>query len=143
MEIKRELNVNRHELYELIINSALEDIRKYKPNTTAKDLHSGFYYEKNLNGNVKKKANTVVTVKCVKKDEKYSVAFETLTGITTTSYELSDSSGKTLVTYKEEYKAKNGKSSLGIFGGLMESRGKKKLNKMFDQMERYLNKEKK
>ena len=143
MEIKRELNVNRHELYELIINSALEDIRKYKPNTTAKDLHSGFYYEKNLNGNEKKKANTVVTVKCVKKDEKYSVAFETLAGITTTSYELSDSGGKTLVTYKEEYKAKNGKSPLGIFGGLMESRGKKKLNKMFDQMERYLNEEKK
>ena len=51
MEIKRELNVNRHEFYELIINSALEDIRKYKPNTTAKDLHSGFCYEKNLNPN--------------------------------------------------------------------------------------------
>ena len=85
----------------------------------------------------------MVTVKCVKKDEKYSVAFETLAGITTTSYELRDSGGKTLVTYKEEYKAKNGKSALGIFGGLMESRGKKKLNKMFEQMERYLNEEKK
>lgn len=143
MEIKKELNVKRHDLYELIINSALEDIKKYKPDTTARDLHSGFSYEKNLKGNEKKKANTVVTVKSIKKDEKYSVAFETLAGITTTSYELSDCNGKTLVTYKEEYKAKNGKSSLGIFGGLMESRGKKKLNKMFEQMEAYLNREEK
>ena len=63
MEIKRELNVNRHELYELIINSALEDIRKYKPNTTAKDLHSGFYYEKNLNGNEKKKSIRLKTAR--------------------------------------------------------------------------------
>ena len=87
MEYQQLLNVKRSDLYQFLLQSALEDIVKYKPDTTIIDLHSGFYYEKDLSGK-NKKANSVVTIKSMKKDEKYVVTFETLSGITTTSYLL-------------------------------------------------------
>lgn len=137
MEYQQLLNVKRPELYNFLLQSALEDIVKYKPNTTIRDLHSGFYYEKDLSGK-NKKANTVVTIKSMKKDEKYVVTFETMSGTTTTSYLLQDQDGKTLVTFKEEFKSRNGKSSAGLFEGLFKNRGIKKLQKSFKQIEEYI-----
>ena len=75
----------------------------------------------------------------MKKDEKYVVTFETLSGITTTSYLLQDKDGKTQVTFKEEFKSRNGKSSAGLFESLFKKRSIKKLQKNFNQIEEYLN----
>lgn len=138
MEYQQLLNVKRSDLYQFLLQSALEDIVKYKPDTTIRDLHSGFYYEKDLSGK-NKKSNSVVTIKSMKKDEKYVVTFETLSGITTTSYLLQDKDGKTLVTFKEEFKSRNGKSGSSLFEGLFKNRGIKKLQKSFKQIEDYLN----
>ena len=65
----------------------------------------------------------------LKKDEKYVVTFETLSGITTTSYLLQDKDGKTQVTFKEEFKSRNGKSSAGLFESLFKKRSIKKLRR--------------
>ena len=138
MEYQQLLNVKRSDLYQFLLQSALEDIIKYKPGTTIRDLHSGFNYEKDLSGK-KKKANTIVTIKSMKKDEKYVVTFETLSGITTTSYLLQDKDGKTQVTFKEEFNSRNGKSSAGLFESLFKKRSIKKLQKNFNQIEEYLN----
>lgn len=140
MKYETTLQVTKKELYQLILQSLLQEIQTYQPFIQEEDLVENYQYEKNMIGMLGQQIPVHVKIMQLVPDCSYAVAFESERGITQIKYELLEKEEQVHVIYQEEFKSfsKINQLNYHLISPFYQKRSHKKIAQMFKQMEIYI-----
>ena len=135
MVIEKKLDVPASKFFDLLAESALADLKQYKPDVTA--LSPGLNYRKQILTKLGQQATVNVTIADYQAPSLYTAQFESVRGINTLCYSITaDTDTTCLVTVSEAFKGRNSFADTNqvIMGFLMKKRTHKRLDTMLDAM---------
>lgn len=141
MQIERQMYGKCEEFFDVLIEGIKEDILSSTGKTIAEEkLKEGYSYKKKIMN----KKETIAKAKIVKYDvpNEYCLKVTSDNGVTTISYKIRQEDDENFtVVYKEEYVAKG--ASKGKLVHFMHERSvKKRINRTFDYIQKYMNEKK-
>lgn len=141
MEVNEKLYVKAEDLFDQMAGSVAYDISNSTgKKVRAKNIKKGYTYTKRLKNKLGRKGEVKVTITEFEAPKKYAAEFESVNGINTLSYEITDLGDSIGVTYKEDFvgatKLKSLNNKMMTF---FYNRGsKKKARRLLRAMEQYV-----
>ena len=142
MEVLLNLKVSSEEFFDFLIKSIVLDVNENsKKQVSEKDIVRGFYYTKNMQNKVGKKARVKILIRELELNKKYTAVFISGHGENIISYQVEElDDGSIDVAYSEEYIAedKMSKWNFNIVNVFYKRRAKKKAIKLVKNIEAYI-----
>ncbi|CAM3611088.1 DUF3284 domain-containing protein [Erysipelothrix urinaevulpis] len=146
MEVTKILKGTKEECFDIILEALIHDInQETETEVTVDDIHSGYSYVKILPNRLGKDGSVNVVIDELEVPTFYQARFESNQGTNRLSYSLSDNDSESFnLIYQESFdspkKMNQWNFKLGNF--IYKRSSKKRINIMFDQLQRLLNEEK-
>lgn len=146
MEVTKVLQGTKEECFDIIIEALVHDIHENTDkNVTVDDINPGYSYVKRLANRLGKDGSVRVVIEDLQAPLSYQASFETNQGTNRLSYILSDNDAESFnLIYRESFespkKINQWNFKLGNF--IYKRSSKKRINIMFDQLQRLLNEKK-
>jgi len=145
MEVSRIIEGSKKQLFSILMNSLLEDIKlSQEKEVKLEDIGKGYSYKKQLKTKVGKEGRIKVTITQLEIPVIYEATFESAQGFNTLSYRIEDiDESHFKLTYKEEFysEKKSNNLNFGLMSKLYKRSNKKQANLVLSQLEAMMQKQ--
>lgn len=140
MVVELTLEVSVSKVYEVLVDSLLQEVKTIHPNIKKADIKTGFTYKKTMTGMMKQQASTTVKIDELMENQSYKASIQSERGISTISYQLTGDENSCHVSYDEDFSSDKMLTNLNykLVSTFYKKKSRKKVVRMLRQIESYI-----